>query len=61
MLKMTRKELAQCAGVDVRTLRRWMQPHLNELYAMGMPPGKGAMPPNVVQWIAEKLCIDIDY
>ena len=47
------QQLAACAGVDARTLRNW-------IWRMGMPKGKGALPPNVVRWIADHYCIDVD-
>lgn len=57
---MTRKQIAECAGVSTKTLKNWMEPHMAELTAMGMPTGKGVLPPNIVRWMAEKFCIDID-
>lgn len=59
MKAMTRQQLAACAGVDVRTLYNWIKPYQQQLWEMGMPKGKGALPPNVVIWIAERFCIDI--
>ena len=53
MKAMTRQQLAASAGVDVRTLRNWIKPYQRHLWRMGMPKGKGALPPNVVKWIAE--------
>ena len=47
MKAMTRQQLAAYAGVDVRTLRNWIKPHQRLLWRMGMPTGKGALPPNV--------------
>lgn len=60
MKSMTRQQLAAYAGVDVRTLHNWIKPHQQLLWSMGMPKGKGMLPPNVVMWIAERFCIDID-
>ena len=59
MKAMTRQQLAARAGVDVRTLRNWIKPHQEYLWRMGMPKGKGTLPPNVVKWIADRYCIDI--
>ncbi len=59
MKSMTKQQIAACAGVDVRTLMVWLAPHKQKLISMGMPHGKGALPPNVVQWIATYFCIDI--
>jgi hypothetical protein len=55
---MTRQQLADYAGVDVRTLRNWIEPHRKRLIEMGMPEGKGALPPNVVKWIIHNFAID---
>lgn len=54
------QQLAACAGVDARTLRNWINPYQEQLWRMGMPKGKGALPPNVVRWIADHYCIDVD-
>ena len=60
MKAMTRKQLAAYAGVDAHTLRNWLKPHRQMLIRMGMPDGKGALPPNVVEWITHHYCINID-
>jgi hypothetical protein len=60
MKAMTRQQLAAYAGVDARTLRNWIKPYQEQLWRMGMPKGKGALPPNVVRWIADHYCIDVD-
>ena len=51
MKSMTRKQLAARAGVTTQTLKNWMEPHLEQLYALGMPTGKGAIPPNVIDYL----------
>ena len=56
---MLKSELARRAGVSVNTLMRWCKPFHEELAKMGMPPRNRVLPPNVVQFIAEKFCIDI--
>ena len=60
MKAMTRQQLAAYAGVDARTLRNWIKPYQEQLWHMGMPKGKGTLPPNVVRWIADHYCIDVD-
>jgi hypothetical protein len=60
MKAMTRKQLATYAGVDARTLRSWIKPHRRKLIKMGMPEGRGVLPPNVVEWIMDQYCIRID-
>ena len=59
MKTMTRKQLAEKAGCDPRTLRNWMKPFLPQLWEMGMPTGKGGLPPNVVKWIIDHYCINL--
>ena len=60
MKAMTRQQLAAYAGVDARTLRNWIKPYQQLLWSMGMPKGKGALPPNIVKWIVDHYCIDIN-
>ena len=43
----------------VQTLMRWCQPFLQELKAMGMQPTMKVLPPHIVQFIADKLCINV--
>jgi hypothetical protein len=59
MKSMTRKQLAARAGVTTQTLKNWMEPHLEQLYALGMPTGKGAIPPKAIKYLIEKLDIEI--
>jgi len=58
MKAMTRKQIAAYAGVDARTLRNWIKPHRQMLINMGMPEGRGALPPNVTKWIINNYCIE---
>ena len=60
MKAMSKSELAYKAGVCVDTLRVWMKPYMRELTAMGLRPGMRVLPPNIVRFLAEKLCIDIE-
>ena len=55
----SKSELAQAAGVSVDTLMRWLNPHRQELEALGMRPGMRVLPPKVVTYIVETLCIDV--
>ena len=48
MKAMTKQQLAQCAGVTVRTLFNWLRPYRKELSQ-----------PNITAWIAEKFGIDV--
>ena len=56
---MSKSELAQAAGVSVDTLMRWLSPHRPQLQALGMRPGMRVLPPKVVVYIVETLCIDV--
>jgi len=59
MKAMSKSELAQAAGVSVDTLMRWLSPHQQHLEALGMLPGMRVLPPKVVIYIVETLCIDV--
>ena len=59
MKAMTKQKLADKAGVSLNTLNRWCKPFKTELEAMGLHPKARMLPPIVVKFIAEKLCIDI--
>ena len=60
MKAMTKQQLAQCAGVTVRTLFNWLRPYRKELSRMGLKPSMRVLPPNIVKWIAERFCIDLE-
>ena len=60
MKAMTKQQLAARAGVTVRTLLNWCKPYQKELTQMGMTPGMRVLPPNIVIWIAERFCIDVE-
>ena len=55
----SKQELAESAGVSVETLVKWLRPFKEELEAMGLQPGMRILPPHIVKYISEKLCIDI--
>jgi len=38
----------------------WCKPFRKDLEAMGMTPGMRVLPPRIVMFIAEKLCIDVE-
>ena len=56
---MSKQKLADKAGVSLNTLNKWLSPLLPQLEAMGMPPSARILPPNIVQFIAERFCIDV--
>ena len=55
---MSKSELAARAGVSLNTLSRWCKPFKEELAAMGLQPHQKVLPPRIVKYLAEKLCID---
>ena len=59
MKAMSKSELALRAGVSVTTLMRWCEPYREELARMGLSPRNRVLPPHIVQFIAEKFCIDV--
>ena len=59
MKAMSKQQLADLAGVTVKTLMNWCQPYMNELVAMGLRRKTKVLPPNIVIFLAEKFCIDI--
>lgn len=59
MKAMLKQELADCAGVSVRTLNNWCRPLREELARMGLQPRTKLLPPNIVKYLSEKFCIDV--
>jgi len=56
---MSKQELADCAGVSVKTLMNWCRPFRQELAALGMNPHAKKLPPHIIHFLTEKFCIDI--
>ena len=59
MKAMSKQQLAESAGVTVKTLMNWCEPFQRELEALGMQPRMKILPPRIVSFIAEKFCIDL--
>ena len=59
MKVMTKQQLADAAGVSMRTLHRWCQPYREELTRMGVKPNDKLLSPKVARFLADKLCIDL--
>ena len=59
MKAMSKSELAAKAGVSRTTLNNWCKPYLKELEAMGLAPKAKVLPPHIVQFLANKLCLDV--
>ena len=57
---MLKSELAAKAGVSRTTLKNWCKPYQKELEAMGLGPNAKVLPPNVVQFIVNTFCINIE-
>ena len=59
MKAMSKSELAQRAGVSLNTLANWLKPLREELETMGLQPNAKVLPPHIVKYLTEKLCIDV--
>ena len=59
MRAMKKQEMADAAGVSVKTLMSWCRPFREELEQMGLKPRAKKLPPYVVAYLAEKFCIDL--
>ena len=59
MKAMSKQQLADCAGISVRTLMEWCKPFHEELVAMGLRPNAKVLSPGIVAFLAEKFCIDV--
>ncbi len=54
-----RQGFAAAAGISTDTLRRWLAPYQSELEQLGYQSKMRVLPPNIVLFITEKLCIDV--
>ena len=59
MKAMSKQELADGAGVSVKTLMNWLKPHMEELRSMGLKPKAKVVPPHIAKWICDNFCIDV--
>ena len=59
MKAMLKQELADAAGVSLRTLHRWCEPYREELLRMGWQPKMVLLPPRIVKFLTDKFCIDV--
>ncbi len=55
----SKKELAQLAGVSSRTFCRYLASRRHILDAMGVLPNARLLPPKAVKYICEDYCIDL--
>lgn len=59
MKAMSKQQLADRAGVSLKTLNRWLQPYRDELAAMGYNPSMRVLHPRIVKFISETFCIEL--
>lgn len=60
MKSMYKYELANAAGVSMRTFSRWLKVHQSELLQLGVQPSHKMVPARAVQWICQEYGIDED-
>ena len=56
---MSKAQLAQAAGVSMKTLQRWLSRHSDELAMLGVRPRDKVLPPVAVRYVAEQYGIDL--
>ena len=52
-------ELAEAAGVSPATFRRWLKKDEMYLRMNGVTPSSRILPPQVVEFLCRKYCIDL--
>ena len=57
---LTRKELAEAAGVSVRVLNEWINDYMDELKKLGYKKRKKYFTPAQVHAFCEHYCIDLE-
>ncbi len=50
-------EIAQAAGMSLRTFARWTNEHREQLRALGVKPNQRLLPPKAVVFVCEELGI----
>ena len=58
-LFISKKKLAELAGVSERTFRRYLATRRHILDEMGISPKAQKLPPQAVKYICEDYCIDL--
>ncbi len=53
-----KNELADAAGVSMRTFQRWLSQNRDKLTALGARPRQQLLPPKAVEWICREYGID---
>lgn len=59
MKAMSKQQLADKAGVSLKTLNRWLQPYRDDLTAIGYLPSMKVLPPRIVKFIIDTFCIEL--
>ena len=59
MKSMSKAQLAEAAGINMRTFQRWLSRHKDELSVLGVSPRDKLLPPVAVKYIAEQYGIDL--
>ena len=59
MKSMTKAQLADAAGVSMKTFQRWLSRHSDELAMLGVRPRDKVLPPVAVRYVAEQYGIDL--
>ena len=59
MKSMSKAQLAEAAGVNMRTFQRWLSRHKDELSVLGVSSRDKLLPPVAVKYIAEQYGIDL--
>ena len=59
MKAMSKQQLADRAGVSLKTLNRWLQPYRDIMMAKGYNSSMKVLPPHLVKFIVDKFCIDV--
>lgn len=59
MKAMSKSELAAAAGVSRETFRRWLKSEAEYLQSQGLLPTSKLLPPNVVNYLIAKYCIEV--
>ena len=58
MSSMYKNELADAAGVSMRTFQRWLAENREKLTELGARPRQQLLPPKAVKWICDAYGID---
>lgn len=53
-----KNELADAAGVSMRTFQRWLSQNKDKLSELGASPRQQLLPPRAVEWICQQYGID---